>query len=81
MTITELTLLFNTKYGLNRWPSEYVVDLQTYVNVVQYMFDNAADVCDTKLWNGKREINFVRIGIGPHNGIMLKNVELLPLKT
>ena len=76
MTTSELAKELNNKFGLNFWPKTYQVDHETYANVFQSVVNHLVD--DIKLffiWDNldKR----VSISIGPNNGILFKNVELI----
>ena len=69
MTADELAHLFNTEFGLHdQWPRSYKVDGDTYANVCQRIFEYAIKT------GPYREIT---IFIGPNNGIIFKNVELI----
>lgn len=69
MTPNELRNYFNTKYGMNEpWPDKFKVDADTYAQVCQEIFNHVVDGIDRP---------FITIAIGPNNGIMFKNVELI----
>ena len=70
MTATELSRKFNDEFELNKWPTTYEVDVETYANVCQYLFENL-----TKL--PIEGIRRVSIAVGKNNGILFKNVELV----
>lgn len=75
MTAQELRAKFNDTFGLNAWPKTYNVDAETYANVCQLVFTN----CPVRYqWDEDTEA--ITISIGPHKGIMFKNVELLLVK-
>lgn len=75
MTAIELTELFNNKFGLNEWPKIFEVDPNTYANICQELFS----------WKAKRvfinnivnDIKWIELSIGPNDGIMFRNVELI----
>lgn len=75
MTAEELIEHFNKVYDLNPWPKIYNVDHITYANCCQYVFNNAQLVDD----GGIEEVryNIYWLAIGPNNGLMFKNVELI----
>jgi hypothetical protein len=64
-TTEELRRKFNNEFRLSKWPATYEVDSETYANVCQTIFEWAGD------------LGLVKIAIGPNNGIMFKNVELI----
>lgn len=70
MTADELRAILNNKFGLDEWPKTYEVDVETYGNLCQDLFN----------WKA-RESGYdggeIIISIGPNNGIMFKNVEIL----
>lgn len=70
MTKDELAKLLNDTYGINPWPSQYEVDPITYANVVQSYFD----IFDVP---GFKCLKMIHISLGPNNGVMFKNVELI----
>lgn len=65
MTSSELREHFH----LLGYPSTFKVDHVTYANVCQ-------DIFNWKITN-YTEDQFVEIALGPHGGIMFKNVELI----
>ena len=68
MTAEELIHKLNIDYGMHKWPPVYEVDAETYANVCHYVFNMLANYfTDLK----------VTVSIGPHHGIMFKNVELI----
>lgn len=80
MTADELIRKFNDEFGVhNPWPSQFEVDPETYSNCCQAVFDWAV--------RNKYEIDFHYIGVnnakvygialGPNNGLMFKNIELI----
>ena len=68
MTSNELRSIFNETYGLGEWPKSVIVDHETYANVCQDIFNHIINE-DGGPW--------VHLGLGPNNGIMFKNVELI----
>ena len=70
MTTTELQKKFNLEFGLSPWPASYQVDHETYANVCQTIFGVL------KSLDGLEGYGYV-IMLGPHKGIMFKNVELM----
>ena len=69
MTSNELRSAFNETYGLGEWPKSVIVDHETYANVCQDVFNYKIEGDNTKL--------YAEIDLGPNNGIMFKNVELI----
>lgn len=70
MTRDELTKYFNDRYGTGEWPARFEVDAETYANVVQAYFDIFSVPYEKKN-------QLIYITIGPRNGILHKNVELI----
>ena len=68
MTTEELAHKLSIDYGLNNWPPFYEVDAETYANVCHYTFNHLANFHPSLK---------VTVSIGPHHGIMFKNVELI----
>jgi len=69
MTAEQLIELFNNSFVLGKWPDRYEVDANTYANACQFVFTRRG---------GNREVDGkVRISLGPNNGLMFKNVELI----
>lgn len=76
MTAPQLIAFLNTEYGMSQnWPTDLKVDAETYANCCQYIFNYLVG----------RDVS-VRIGsiiflhnfnVGPNNGLMFKNVELI----
>jgi hypothetical protein len=86
MTYDQLLLKLNNEFGLEEWPTTYEVDVETYGYACQAIF-NKIEKERIMFWDvvidGKQrpDIEVVTITIGPHNGIMLKNVELIITQT
>lgn len=74
MTARELAAAFGHQFGFKDWPKKFEVDAETYGNVCQAVLDNALEIQfpDTHL----AEFGLI-IAVGPNNGIMFKNVELI----
>jgi len=79
MTTEELRKKFNDEFGpKDGWPLAYEVNAETYGNVCQSVFTwAAADNIDKIFRRGYGDLGIVEIAIGPNNGIMFKNVELI----
>lgn len=75
MTANELKLKFAHEYGYAEWPKTYEVDTETYGNVCQDLINNK--VATQSVVHRSGNISFITISIGPNNGIMFHNVELL----
>jgi hypothetical protein len=73
MTFNELRRKFNNEFALGEWPTTYELDAKTYANVCQYIFDNKGETSFIEIGKDK----LIEIAIGPNNGIMFKNVELI----
>lgn len=71
MTAMELLDYFNKVFGLEEWPKTFIVDHETYSNVVRYLLSTHER---TQIYD---DIWAVTIAVGPHGGIYFKNVELL----
>ena len=69
MTTEELRIKFNNEFGLGKWPKIYEVDAETYGNVCNDIINHL--VYRYELYRD------VTIQIGPNNGIMFKNAELV----
>lgn len=82
MTTRELREIFNA-FGLNSWPKTYEVDADTYGHVVHDMIEfkikNKGMFTDLDMTeNGvPRDGKIVDLIVGPNNGILYKNVELI----
>jgi len=72
MKATELIKEFNDRYGITAWPLAYPVDAETYANCCQYVFNKSTHIAILGLKN-----NHKIISLGPSNGLLFKNVELL----
>jgi len=68
MTTEALVKIFNTEFGMSAWPESYEVDYETYANVCVSVIKERTRYAI----NGR-----IVISIGPNEGIMLKNVELI----
>jgi len=68
MTANELRNYFNDTWGVDGFPTTYDVDHETYANVCQEVFNNLADNYPDRL--------ALPVHIGPHRGVMFKDVEL-----
>ena len=67
--VEELINYFNTAYGIEKeWPREFEVSAELYGRCCQYIFTEY-----TKNLND----GLIRIIVGPHAGLMFKNVELI----
>ena len=75
MTAEELRKKFNRAFGLEKWPKTYAIDHETYANVCQFIFESKIRNNEEVAFQG--DINEVLIALGPNNGIMFKNVELV----
>lgn len=71
MTAEQLIEKFNNDFGINPWPKTYGVDEATYASCCQYVFDMASEF----MVNGA-----TKISLGPSNGLLFKNVELIVKK-
>lgn len=70
MTAQELKDKFDREFGLSKnWPSCYTVDAETYGYCCQAIFDSRANIH----MEGYR----LSIWVGPSNGLMFKNIELI----
>jgi len=83
MTSNELRSIFNKTYGLGEWPKSFNVDHETYANVCQDVFNwyvkNKNEVTKYSV-HIEGEETIIELSIGPNNGIMFKNVELILVK-
>lgn len=77
MTTEELRRKFNETFGIdNWWPTFYEVDAETYGNVCNDIINHLIN--DIKLYMEWDNLDKrVSISVGPNNGIMYKNVELI----
>jgi hypothetical protein len=88
MTADELALHFNRTFGSGAWPATYVVDFETYGQVAHKLFTRYYDSTehseisfgDDPNWQLGDTADLVSIclHVGPHKGLLFKNVELLP---
>lgn len=78
MTADELREYFNHTYGATKkWPLIYKVDMKTYINVCQAIFEAKESAVALSVDADLREIHHLRITVGPNYGIIFKNVELV----
>ncbi len=75
MTTQELRKYFNDTFGLEDWPKSFEVDKQTYANCCQEIFNWHVEHGNMAI--DTRGYQFIRITLGPNNGILFKNVELI----
>lgn len=75
MTALELVNVMNNEFGLDKWPTTYEVDHETFANVCRYVFEWNLE--HSTLVVKTHEFNLLTISVGLHNGIMFKNVELI----
>lgn len=76
MTANELRNHFNRTFGLRErlWPTTFEVDAETYGNCCQAVFDAELE----RQFPSVLQMEFrLEIALGPNNGLMFKNVELL----
>jgi hypothetical protein len=73
MTANELRHHFNTTFGLGEWPKTFEVDAETYANCCQTVFNDLM----TKPGFLFGEWTIVHLSLGPYNGIIFKDVELI----
>jgi hypothetical protein len=74
MTSNELRELFSDKFGTDPWPKTYEVDAETYGNACQTIFNHRIESLTIKRIGNEYWIN---VALGPNNGIMFKDVELI----
>ena len=67
MSAGELRGYLNSTYGQFSRPSMFVVDAATYGNVVQELIKEETN----------RIFNYVQLPLGPNDGIMFEEVELI----
>lgn len=72
--VEELISYFNTAFGMNAWPKQFIVSPLLYANVCQATFKYLVDKGAVIEHEG---IDVISIAIGPNGGIMFKNVELI----
>jgi len=72
MTTNELRKKFNTEFEGRNWPMTYEVDSATYGNVCQSIFD---------FYKCQSHDDTLHIKVGPNNGILFKNIELILIET
>ena len=75
MTTQELRKTFNDTFGLTDWPEKYEVDHETYANVCQELFSWKAERVFAN--NIEEGIKWIEVSLGPNNGVIFKNVELI----
>jgi len=72
MTAQTLREYLNTEYGLKKpWPKTLEVDAHTYACACQEIFDTFEKETVGNVGY------LIELALGPHNGIMFKNVELI----
>lgn len=78
MTANELIVKLQNEYGITKkWPDKYEVDAETYSNCCNFIFQYQMSMILVNTAFGRSIIN---IAIGPNQGLMFKNIELI-LKT
>lgn len=78
MKSDELKSLFNRIFGLNPWPEKFEVDAETYGNCCQEVFDYIMNHNkDQVLMSSSFDEFAITVILGPNNGLMFKNVELI----
>ena len=78
MTAQQLIHKFNTEFGIyTSWPSTYEVDAETYANVCQAVFVFNAKIFENSIVIRENGRLLVQVAIGPNNGILIKDVELI----
>lgn len=80
MTAEELRIKFNNDYGLGEWPKTHEVDHETYANCCQAVFDWLVETGNAQNYPCLEQ-DKEAISLGPSNGLMFKNVELILNKT
>ncbi len=77
MTANELKKKFDDEFGLNPRPGQFKVDHETYANVCQSYF-NWIIKNKVLVWEEQDGSNkLIHVALGPNNGIMFKNIELI----
>ena len=71
MTAEELIEKFNSSFGMREWPKAFLVDMETYGNCCQFVFNRLNEATD---YLGQ---SFYYLALGPNKGLMFKNVELI----
>ena len=75
MNATELVKWMNTHYGTQKWPKTLEVNAETYGYACQAVFNHRIkEILSNEL---RIHTAWVEIGLGPSNGLMFKNVELI----
>jgi len=76
--IEELIQYFNNTYGLeHKWPRRFEVSAELYGRACQMLINRTREDPDNVRLNWTGQVARVSIAIGPNNGIMFKNVELI----
>lgn len=80
MTANELISHFNNTYGMHTsWPKTYSIDIETYGNCCQAVFNWFIE--NKEIYKlGKEGIGQyyeIKLPIGIHGGLLFKNVELI----
>lgn len=75
--VEELISYLNNTYGMEKkWPDQFEVSAELYGRVCHMLIKKAREDRDLYFnWEGFR--NTVAIDIGPNDGVMFKNVELI----
>jgi hypothetical protein len=78
MTSDQLRKVFNDKFGLNDWPTQYEVDAETYGHCCQAVFDHKDSVVSIRtLTSGPEEEAIIVVSLGSNKGLLFSNVELI----
>jgi len=80
MNTNDLRKILNTLYEVNKeYPETYPVSPETYGNVCQDLFDHVSKI-EGHISDHVNGIVRIKIALGPNNGILFKNVELIKAK-
>lgn len=83
MTSNELIKYFNRIFGIDKdWPETFEVDVETYANCCQSVFNHKIDSIDDddNITVDYKDFYSINITIGRNKGLMFKNVELILMK-
>lgn len=76
MTANQLLTQLNNTYSLDKWPKAYEVDHETYANCCQAVFNWLVETGNAQNYPCL-ESDKEAVSLGPNNGIMFKDVELI----
>ncbi len=78
----DLKIYLNTEFGITKeWPKQFHVNSGTYADCCQAIFNHiinkSQNIIGAAFKDNKLEYYVIELSLGPNNGLMFKNVELI----